>query len=133
MGSDLSYEDMSNRDVNENKYNLLGSELIDNQDCYILEIIPKQNNKSEYSKHIAWINKTNATPIKEDSYDKSGKLLKQKQFHFSKLNEYYIVDTMKVTNIQKNHTTILTFKDIQINTNIKDQIFQEKNLKRILN
>ena len=35
-------------------------------------------------------------------------------------------------NIQKKHTTILTFNDVTINTNIQDKIFHEKNLKRIL-
>ena len=45
---------------------------------------------------------------------------------------YYVIDTMKVFNVQKNHNTILTFKDIKINSNINDDIFQEKNLKRII-
>jgi outer membrane lipoprotein-sorting protein len=132
MGSDLSYEDMSNRDINENTYQLLRNELMNNKDCYVLEITPKPNIQTEYSKHIAWITTDDIIPIKEESYDKSGDLLKQKQFYFSKLDEYHITDTIKVINVQKNHTTILTFKDIFINTDIQDKIFQEKNLKRIL-
>ena len=132
MGSDLSYEDMSNRDINENMYKLLGDEILNNKNYYILEIIPKPNIKTEYSKHIAWIDTDEIIPLKEESYDQSGKLLKQKYFSFSKIGDYHIVDTMKVFNVQKNHSTILTFKDITINTNIEDNIFQEKNLKRII-
>lgn len=133
MGSDLSYEDLSNRNINDNTYNLLGNEVIDDQDYHILEIKPKKNTNSEYSKHISWINKSNILPFKEDSYDKSNKLLKQKYFHFTKINDYYVIDTMKVFNVQKNHNTVLTFKDIKINSNINDNIFQEKNLKRLIN
>ena len=133
MGSDLSYEDLSNRNINDNTYNLLGNEVIDDQDYHILEIKPKKNTNSEYSKHIAWINKSNILPFKEDSYDKSNKLLKQKYFHFTKINDYYVIDTIKVFNVQKNHNTVLTFKDIKINSNINDNIFQEKNLKRLIN
>ena len=133
MGSDLSYEDLSNRNINDNTYNLLGNEVIDDQDYHILEIKPKKNTNSEYSKHIAWINKSNILPFKEDSYDKSNKLLKQKYFHFIKINDYHVIDTMKVFNVQKNHNTVLTFKDIKINSNINDNIFQEKNLKRLIN
>ena len=133
MGSDLSYEDMSNRNINDNTYNLLGNEVIDDQDYHILEIKPKKDTNSEYSKHISWINKSNILPFKEDSYDKSNKLLKQKYFHFTKINDYYVIDTMKVFNVQKNHNTVLTFKDIKINSNINDNIFQEKNLKRLIN
>ena len=133
MGSDLSYEDLSNRNINDNTYNLLGNEVIDDQDYHILEIKPKKNTNSEYSKHISWINKSNILPFKEDSYDKSNKLLKQKYFHFTKINDYYVIDTMKVFNVQKNHNTVLIFKDIKINSNINDNIFQEKNLKRLIN
>ena len=132
MGSDLSYEDMSNRNINDNNYKLLSKELINNEECYVLEVTPKSHIKTGYSKHITWITIKDILPIKEESYDKSGKLFKKKQFHFSKINEYHIADTMKVINIQKKHTTILTFKDVTINTNIQDKIFQEKNLKRIL-
>tara|TARA_B100000700_G_scaffold310982_1_gene392204 strand:+ start:206 stop:973 length:768 start_codon:yes stop_codon:yes gene_type:complete len=132
MGSDLSYEDMSNRNIEENTYKLLSNELINNEECYVLEITPKSNIKTEYSKHIVWITINEVLPIKEQSYDKSGGLLKEKQFHFSKIDSYHIADTMKVFNIQKQHTTILTFKDVKINTNIDDKIFHEKNLKRIL-
>ena len=132
MGSDLSYEDMSNRNINENTYKLLKNDLINNKDCYVLEITPKSNIKTEYSKHIAWITIDEIIPVKEESYDKAGNLIKQKLFSFSKIDDYHIADTMKVINVQKNHTTILSFKDIIINTNIQDNIFQEKNLKRIL-
>ena len=132
MGSDLSYEDMSNRNIEDNNYKLLPNELINNEECYVLEITPKSNIKTEYSKHIAWIKIKDILPIKEKSYDKSGELLKEKQFHFSKIGNYHIADTMKVINIQKKHTTILTFNDVTINTNIQDKIFHEKNLKRIL-
>ena len=132
MGSDLSYEDMSNRNIEDNTYKLLSNEFINNEECYVLEITPKSNIQTEYSKHITWVTKNEILPIKEQSYDKSGELLKEKQFHFSKIDTYYISNTIKVINIQNNHTTILTFKDVSINTNIQDKIFHEKNLKRIL-
>jgi len=55
MGSDLSYEDLSSRDLNENEYNRLDDETVDGRDCYVLEILPKKEAKSSYSKHISWI------------------------------------------------------------------------------
>ena len=38
MGSDMSYEDMTSRNIDEYTYSILGSEKIDNVDCYILEL-----------------------------------------------------------------------------------------------
>lgn len=42
MGSDLSYEDMSNRNLEENEYKRLEDEMVDSLACYVLEVIPKK-------------------------------------------------------------------------------------------
>ena len=46
---------------------------------YILESIPKDNNR-DYSKHESWVSKDKLLIKKENSYDKEGKLLKEKSF-----------------------------------------------------
>ena len=46
MGSDLSYEDLSSRDLEKNKYKRLEDEVIDDEDCFVLEIFPKTEFKS---------------------------------------------------------------------------------------
>ena len=78
MGSDLSYEDMSNREMNENEYTRLGDESVDEIECYVLEITPKKEAKSIYSKHISWIAKDGLYGVKEKSFDKRGELKKRK-------------------------------------------------------
>jgi outer membrane lipoprotein-sorting protein len=52
MGSDMSYEDLSNRELNENEYKRLEDETVNGIECYVLEIIPKKEAKSSYTKHI---------------------------------------------------------------------------------
>ena len=131
MGSDLSYEDLSNRELNENQYKLIREEKIDSLDCYVLEIIPNENLRSEYQKHITWITKDNFLAIKEESYDKSGGLLKQKTFKFQEIKNYHTPVEIFVKNVQKNHQTLLTFENLVLDSGVEDKLFQEKNLKRI--
>ena len=38
---------------------------------------------------------------------------------------------MFVEDVQKNHSTKLSFEKMELDTNVKDDLFQEKNLKRI--
>ena len=45
-------------------------------------------------------------------------------------NNYHIVSKIDVTNLQDNHQTILEINNLEIDTNIDDDVFQEKNLKR---
>ena len=131
MGSDLSYEDLSSRDLNENEYKRLGDEKVDEVDCYVLEISPKKEAKSSYSKHISWIAKEGLYGVKENSFDKRGELKKRKVFNFQKLKEYYVMERVFVEDIQKNHTTEVTFSEVKVDSGINKKLFQEKNLKRI--
>ena len=47
------------------------------------------------------------------------------------MNSFQILKEIFVKNIQKNHSTKLTFDEIELNIDIKDDIFHEKYLKRI--
>ena len=131
MGSDLSYEDLSSRDLNENEYNRLDDETVDGRDCYVLEILPKKEAKSSYSKHISWVEKSTLMGVKEESFDKRGKLKKKKEYHFKKMKGYHVMQRVFVEDVQKQHSTEVTFTDIEVDSGIDDKLFQEKNLKRL--
>ena len=131
MGSDMSFEDLTSRDIHENSYRRLPDEIVNDVDCFVLEIIPKKEAKSSYTKHISWIAKEGIFGVKEESFDKRGELVKEKEFTFQKLKDYYIIDRVFVKNVQKNHSTEVTFLDIKVDSEIQDKLFQEKNLKRL--
>jgi len=132
MGSDLSYEDMTNRELNENDYELLKEdEVVLNIPCFVIQTVPKPIAESEYSRHVTWIAMDGRYPVNEESYDHAGKLLKSKTFIFKKQNDFWIPTEIYVENIQKTHNTRLNFKNIHIDTGVDDDLFQEKNLKRL--
>ena len=131
MGSDLSYEDMSNRNMSENEYVRLDDETINEIECYVLEITPKNEARSTYSKHISWIAKDGLYGVQEKSFDKRGELKKKKEFTFQKTKIYYVIERIIVEDVQKQHTTEVTFSDILVDSDIDEKLFQEKNLKRL--
>jgi len=135
MGSDLSFEDMTNRDVDDYKYKILDNNASCSKDdeikkCYILESIPNDKS-SEYSKHVSWVDKENYLSYKEESYDKDKILLKKKTIRYSMIDNYSIMDELFVENIQKNHSTLLTVSAIKINLGFTDDIFHTKTIKRM--
>ena len=131
MGSDLSYEDMSTRQIDEYTFKIVGQEMYDSIFCYLLESIPKENIRTEYNHHVAWIDTSLFLPMKEQSYDKLGKLLKKKKFTYSVINDYHVLTEIQVINIQKNHSTNLKFENIELNTGVGDKLFHQRNLKRL--
>lgn len=131
MGSDLSYEDLTSRDLNEYTYKRLDDELVNSSQCFVLESKPNTSAKSSYSKHISWINKENLNIVQEYSFDKRGALKKEKYFQHNKLKDYYVMNQIRVKDVQKQHTTEVTFESLEVDTGINPALFQEKNLKRI--
>ena len=134
MGSDLSFEDLTNRDIDEYEYTLVEENVScddgDGEKCYKLISKPKDMN-SEYSYHITWVTKDNFLSVMEDSYDNDGELLKKKSIQFNKIDDYYIMDRLFVYNVQKDHSTLLTIDKININLGFENDLFHTKNLKRI--
>ena len=131
MGSDMSYEDISSRNINDYAYENLGEEEVIGILCWKLKAIPKEGVTKTYNHHITWISKDKLLVLKEESYDKTGKLLKAKSFTYTKIKEYDTPVEILVKNVQKNHSTKLTFGKIELDTEVEDNIFQEKNLKRM--
>ena len=131
MGSDLSYEDLYTRKNDDYSFNLLNEEKYNNEMCYVLESIPNKNLKSDYSKHISWISKEKLIPLKEESFNKTKGLLKKKSFSYKQLKEFWIAEKIVVINVIKKHSTEVNIHNIEINTDVKDNTFQEKNLRRL--
>ena len=133
MGSDMSYEDMSTRQLDEYAYKIVGQEVYDSIPCHLLESVPKENIRTGYSRHVTWVDSAQLIPLKEDSYDKSGDLLKKKYFTYTVINDYHILIEVQVTNVQKNHSTNLKFENIELDSGVENKLFNERYLKHIPN
>ena len=131
MASDLSYEDLTSRDLDKHDYERKEDGVIDGIDCYVIEVIPSSEAESSYLKHKSWINKSTLNAVKEESFDKRGELIKRKKFSHKKVKDYYVMSEIFVENVQKEHTTNVTFDKVEVDIGVKPSLFQEKNLKRL--
>ena len=131
MGSDLSFEDLSNRQLNSNDYKRLEDAKWLGRDCYVLETVPKKKSKSNYVRHVSWIDKNHINILKEQSFNKKNKLEKEKYFSYETRGKYHLIKKVSVENLLKKHATEITFSDIVINSGISDKIFNDINLRRL--
>lgn len=76
MGSDFTYDDMSDRDVDRDTHILLREEKLGTSNCHVVESFPVDPKDSQYSRRIAWVDADRWLPLKIELYDKSGNLLK---------------------------------------------------------
>lgn len=129
VGSDFSYEDISGRLWTEDIHKIVSEEKIGDSDVYKIESTPKS--KDYFSKKISFISKENFLPLKEEFVDGSGNVFKR--FTIEKLENIKGVPTAitrRMTNIDKDQYTEITFNNIQYNVGVKDKYFKERYLKK---
>jgi outer membrane lipoprotein-sorting protein len=77
MGSDLSYEDITENHRLREKYEavVVGSEELGGRPCWVVELNSKVKDVAYYSRKV-WVDKERWLPLREERFAKSGKLLK---------------------------------------------------------
>jgi outer membrane lipoprotein-sorting protein len=77
MGSDLSYEDITENHRLRDKYDaeVVGRDSLDDRDCYVVELRARTDDVAYHSRRI-WVDSGRWLPLREERFAKSGKLLK---------------------------------------------------------
>jgi hypothetical protein len=135
MGSDFSYGEMLPPRVDLYKHTLLRSELVEDQDCWVIESIPasdKVKNDSGYSKKISWLRKDSALEAKVTYYDLQGELLKVQWVRQPKLVEpdknRWLAQSREMTNVQTQHKSVISIDAIDTKQVIADEVFTTRSL-----
>ena len=137
VGSDFSYGDILLPVVDTYRHQLLRSEPIDGEDCYVVEMTPATEQIKKdygYSKWIAWVRKTNFMEKKAEYYDGAGRLLKTQLIPTvkevdPKAHKWWAV-RREVVNHQTGHRTELLFDVLDAGRPVSDDFFTTRYLER---
>ena len=130
MGSDMTYDDMGNRSVDEDEHKLLREEAVDGHDCWVIESVPRDP-KHPYSKMVRWYRKDALATVKGEFYDRRGKLLKTMlQSGIEKIGDCWVARETVVENVQNPHKTIVEVTEVSFDTGLDDNLFRVANLER---
>ncbi len=130
MGSDFTYDDLGNRDVDADVHKLLREETINGQLCWVVESTQKDND-DVYSKKVGWIRNDNYMAVKVEYYDKQGSILKILEVNeIKKVDGFWTAAQMTMTNKLRDHKTIIRFESMAFNIAIDDQMFTVNSLEK---
>jgi outer membrane lipoprotein-sorting protein len=124
-GTDFSYEDMATT-AYADRYT--PDSLETEQDLHVLRLLPKSANSS-YSKIIVRINKTYGYPISMEFYNVRGKKIKEANYRYEKIGEYWNAAEVVMKDLEKNHSTKILLSDIKFDQGLTDDIFTVEKLK----
>ncbi len=133
MGSDLSYEDLTENNTLESQYNatIIEETTYEGKNVWVLELIAKKKTVS-YPKRKLWVEKEIYLPLKEELYSLSGSVLKEsiiKRYEKIKGKNFPVqIETRDL--LRKNSKTEFIMKSIELDVKISDSVFSLKNLKK---
>jgi outer membrane lipoprotein-sorting protein len=128
VGSDFSYEDVSGRHWTDDNHTLLRTEEKDGRLYYVIESVPKADDS--FAKKITWVSADRMLPEREEYYDKKGEL--SRVFEAQEIVEIDGIQTVtkrKMTNLKKEHSTLVEFTNVEYNIGLDEDVFTERYLK----
>ena len=130
MGTDFTYDDMGDRNVDEDTHELLKEEEIDGHKCWVVESKPKDKDYM-YSRRTSWVRQDALVMLKVEFYDKRGSLLKILAIPDTRKQDgIWTHYKMEMENVQKEHKTIIEMSEVQYNIGLKDSLFRVSTLER---
>lgn len=130
FGTDFSFEDMEERDVNQYNYKLTGEEAIDGAACWRIEARPKESKASQYTLTRTWIRKDNYVPVQYESFVKEQVVRRLRQSDIQTVQGISTPRVLEMTDVRRNSRTILRIEKLEYNVSLKDEDFTVQALRR---
>jgi hypothetical protein len=124
FGTDFSFEDLEERDVNQYDFKLLADEGAQ----WKIESRPRKS--SQYTHSIFWVKKENYTFTKVEAYDKKGLVRVIDYRDFEQVKGVWTARTTEVLDVNRKSKTILKFDKLEYDVPLKQEDFTVQALRR---
>jgi hypothetical protein len=129
MGTDFTYDDMGDRNVDEDTHTLLREEKLNGRKCWVIKSIPKEKD-NDYKAKTLWIAQDLNMMVKVEYFNAYGLLKILKLTDIVQIDGIWTARKMVMDNKQKKHKTILEYVDTKYNLPLKDNFFRTSILER---
>jgi outer membrane lipoprotein-sorting protein len=130
FGTDFSFEDLEERDVDQYVYTLQGEESIDGTPCWKIQSTPKETKSSQYTRSIVWIRKDNYAWVRIENYTNAGLNRRLNYANIENVQGIWTARQLEMTDLTRNSRTRLTLEKLQYNVPLKDEDFTLQALRR---
>lgn len=130
FGTDFSFEDLDERDIEHYAYAMKGEETIDGQPCWRIESTPREGRRSQYTKSMLWIRKDTHTYARIDNY--SGDTLVRRLLYkdMQQVQGIWTARTLEMHDLSRNSRTILKLDALKYNEPLREEQFTLEALRR---
>jgi hypothetical protein len=130
FGTDFSFEDLEERDVEHFVYSLQGEETIDGEPCWKIVATPTAGKKSQYTTSTYWVRKNNYTYAQIENFTDNKLIRRLKYKQVENIQGIWTARILEVEDVTRKSRTILTLDSVAYNVPLSADQFTVPALRR---
>jgi len=130
FGTDFTFEDLEERDVDQYDYRMLGDDRVDGDECWRIESRPRETRSSQYTHSHLWVRKSNYTLAQIENFRKGQMIRAVKYGDVASVQGIWTPRRLEVRDTERKSRTVLQLDKLQYNLPMKDEDFTLQALRR---
>ncbi len=135
MGSDMTNDDLVKGAsiVKDYNHKILREEIKDGYECWVIELVPKEDAVVVWGKIISWITKEGYMTLRNEYYDEDEFLINTETLsNIKNIGDRIMPTLFEITpEEKKNQKTTMEFSNVEFDLRIDDGFFSIQNMKRV--
>jgi len=130
FGTDFSFEDLEERDVDQYDYTLAGDDTVDAAACWKIQSTPRETKSSQYTQSIVWVRKDNYALARIENYNKDQVVRRLNYSDIRNVQGIWTARQLEMTDVKRGSRTRLTLDKLEYNVPLKDEDFTLQAIRR---
>ncbi len=128
FGTDFSFEDLEERDVNQYDYRMEVDETIDGAKCWKIELRPRK--KSQYTRSLIWIRQDNYVPVRVENYIEDRLVRRLNYRRIENIQGIWTARELDMEDLRRQSHTILRLDKVRYNVSLSQDDFTVQAMRR---
>lgn len=130
MGSDFTYDDISGRHPDDDRHELLRRESHRGENTYVVESVPSDGS-APFDRTVTWVIDGEWIGIRREYFDDRDRLYKVLEVEeYEQIDGVWVIPRMTMTDKQRDHSTTMEMREIELNAGLSENIFSERTMQR---
>lgn len=130
FGTDFSFEDLEERDVNQYDYALSADDVVDGVVCWKIQSTPKGTKSSQYTRSMLWIRKNDYTFARIENFIRDQIVRRLNYSDIQNVQGIWTARQLDMADLRKGSRTRLTLEKLEYNVPFKDDDFTLEAIRR---
>ena len=130
FGTDFTFEDLEERDVDQFDYKLMGEDAIDGAKCWHIESTPRKTKTSQYSSLQLWVRQDNYVTAQLACFVKDQLVRRLRYGQIENVQDIWTARIAEMSDLRRKSRTVLKLDKLQYNVPMKEESFTVAALQR---